>query len=194
MILTAEFFARPTLEVAPELLGATLFVTTKEGQCAGRIVEVEAYLGSEDQASHAARGPTPRSSVMFGPPGQTYVYLIYGMHHCLNFVTEPDGKPGAILIRALEPVLGLELMGQRRGTKKADDFCNGPGKLCRALGIDLSWNNLPLGATETSGDMEIFLKGSDKFVAHECSTRIGISIGQELPFRFFDPNSKCLST
>ena len=191
MNLTAEFFARPTLEVAPELLGATLFVKSKEGTCSGRIVELEAYLGSEDQASHAARGPTPRSSVMFGPAGQTYVYLIYGMYHCLNFVTETEGKPGAILIRALEPVLGLEFMEQRRGTKKTNDFCNGPGKLCKALGIDLGWNNLALGP---SGNKVISLQSPDKMVKCERSSRIGISTAQELPFRYFDPNSKCLST
>jgi len=190
MMLTAEFFARPTLEVAPDLLGATLFVETDEGTCSGRIVEVEAYLGEDDAASHAARGPTPRSAVMFGPPGQTYVYFIYGMHHCLNFVTEMEGTPGAVLIRALEPVSGLELMAQRRGTEREVDLCNGPGKLCQALGLDLGWNDLSLGG---QGNTQILLKASKELVKYERSPRLGIKVAADLPYRFFDVGSSFLS-
>ena len=190
MMLTTGFFARPTLEVAPDLLGATLFVETERGTCSGRIVEVEAYLGAEDQASHAARGPTSRSAVMFGPPGRTYVYLIYGVHHCLNFVTELKGTPGAVLIRALEPVTGLELMAQRRGTERRVDLCNGPGKLCQALGLDLGWNDLPLGG---QGINKIQLKAPIELVQYDRSLRIGIKAATDLPYRFFDPDSGFLS-
>lgn len=181
MMLTAEFFARPTLEVAPELLGATLFVETKQGACSGRILEVEAYLGSDDLASHAAGGRTPRSSVMFGPPGRTYVYFIYGMHHCLNFVTEPDGIPGAILIRALMPMTGKDLMMERRGTSKEMNLCNGPGKLCHALAIDRSWNNQSLAENQFP---KIHLHAPDSKVAFTSSPRIGLSKARDLPYRF----------
>jgi DNA-3-methyladenine glycosylase len=181
MMLTAEFFARPTLQVAPELLGATLFVETDEGQCSGRIVEVEAYLGSEDAASHAAGGVTPRSSVMFGAPGRTYVYLIYGMHHCLNFVTESEGTPGAILIRGLEPLTGLDLMMARRGVSVEKDLCNGPGKLCRALAIDRTWNDLPLTG---QSPQKIYLNSSEKVFKYIQSPRIGIREAMDLPYRF----------
>ncbi len=190
MILTAEFFARPTLEVAPDLLGATLFVETPEGTCGGRIVEVEAYLGAEDRASHAARGPTPRSKIMFGAPGHAYVYLIYGMHHCLNFVTEPKGIPGAVLIRALEPVQGMDLMVQRRGGGNRVDLCNGPGKLCRALAVDLGINGLVLNG---EGEKKIVLEAASESVQCGRSSRIGIKVSRDLPYRFFDPGSFCVS-
>lgn len=181
MTLTADFFERPTLEVAPELLGATLFVQTDEGKCSGRIVEVEAYLGAEDLASHAAGGPTPRSAVMFGPPGRTYVYFIYGMHHCLNFVTEADGSPGAILIRSLEPVEGLDLMMARRKTKDEANLCNGPGKLCQALGIDRSWSGLQLGAELPR---TIHLMAPAAPIEFIQTPRIGIRKAMDLLYRF----------
>lgn len=181
MMLTAEFFSRPTLEVAPELLGVTLFVETEQGVCTGSIVEVEAYLGSDDLASHAAGGPTPRSSVMFGPPGRTYVYFIYGMHHCLNFVTEPDGIPGAILIRSLKPLTGQDLMMTRRGKSAVANLCNGPGKLCQALAIDRTWNNLSL---EESQCPKIHLHAPETKVAFTCLPRIGIGKAKDLPYRF----------
>jgi DNA-3-methyladenine glycosylase len=181
MMLTAEFFDRPTLEVAPELLGATLFVGSKEGMCSGRIIEVEAYLGSRDLASHAAGGPTPRSSVMFGPPGRTYIYLIYGIHHCLNFITEPKGTPGAVLIRALDPLTGLDLMTTRRKTLKTNQLCNGPGKLCQALGLDLSWNNLPL---TNNPPKNIYLTSPPTKPHFHQTPRIGINKSKNLPYRF----------
>ena len=118
-VLAPEFFARTTLEVAPRLIGATLHVEAADGACSGRIVEVEAYLGQDDPASHAGRGRTPRSGIMFGAPGVAYVYLIYGMHHCLNFVTEVEGQAGAVLVRAVEPLTGRDLMAARRGLDPA---------------------------------------------------------------------------
>ena len=110
MILTRSFYRRPTVEVARDLLGKILV----HGETAGRIVETEAYLGGDDLASHSARGVTARTRVIFGPPGHAYVYFIYGMYECLNLVAEPAGKPGCVLIRAVEPVTGIEAMQRRR--------------------------------------------------------------------------------
>jgi DNA-3-methyladenine glycosylase len=130
--LPRSFYARPTVEVARELLGCWLVHELPEGRREGRIVETEAYVGPEDRASHASRGRTARTEIMFGPPGYAYVYLIYGMHHCLNVVTEAVGYPAAVLIRALEPGAGVSLP------------TNGPGRLCRALGIDRRHNGRDL--------------------------------------------------
>lgn len=123
--LPRRFYGRDTVTVARELLGK-LLVRRIDGQVrVGRIVEVEAYLGPGDMAAHTARGPTPRTRAMFGPPGHVYVYLVYGMHHCMNVVTEPEGVGTAVLLRALEPMAGIEL------------DTRGPGRLCKAMGIDL---------------------------------------------------------
>jgi DNA-3-methyladenine glycosylase len=113
--LGQDFFARDTLVVARELLGRRLVRVFKEQRLSGRIVEVEAYIGEKDQASHASCGPTERNAPMYGPPGHAYVYLIYGMHHCFNVVTEREGYPAAVLVRALEPLEGIEEMRERRG-------------------------------------------------------------------------------
>lgn len=129
MILPRAYFERPTLRVARSLLGKYLVRENEEGKIAGKIVEVEAYVGPEDRASHASRGRTPRTDVMFGPPGVAYVYLIYGLHHCLNVVTEREGFPAAVLIRAIELDTGL---------------VDGPGRVCRVLQIDRSLNRLDL--------------------------------------------------
>ncbi|PID81098.1 3-methyladenine DNA glycosylase [bacterium DOLJORAL78_65_58] len=182
--MPASFFARPTLEVAPELLGAILCVEHEGWACSGRIVEVEAYLGQDDPASHAAGGPTPRSEVMFGPPGRAYVYLIYGMHHCLNFVTEEDGRAGAVLIRALTPLTGRDLIRQRRGNVPRRHLCDGPGKLCQALGIDRAWNGVPL---DGSGERRLYLEAGPVSPVIERTPRIGISKGVERLYRFLLP-------
>jgi DNA-3-methyladenine glycosylase len=130
-VLGPDFFARDTLEVAGDLMGKVL-VREVDGQVRwGRLVEVEAYRGPDDRAAHSWRGLTPRTRVMYGPPGHAYVYFIYGMHNCLNFVTRPEGYPEAILVRALEPGPGV-------------GRCSGPGLVCRELGIDRSLNGRPL--------------------------------------------------
>jgi DNA-3-methyladenine glycosylase len=134
--LPREFYARNTVAVARELLGARLVLRRGARECTGRIVEVEAYLGAHDLASHSSKGLTPRTRVMFGPPGHAYVYLIYGMHHCLNVVTEPAGHGAAVLLRALEPLQNITAP------------TNGPGRLCRALQIDRQFNGWDLLSDE----------------------------------------------
>jgi DNA-3-methyladenine glycosylase len=141
-ILGVEFFARPTLTVARELLGQQLVCQLDGQRLSGLIVETEAYIGQEDSACHCHKGRTPRTEVMFGPPARTYIYLIYGMYHMLNLVTEPEGFPAAVLIRAVEPLEGVAAMRSRRpGVSKTINLTNGPGKLCRAFGIDVSLHN-----------------------------------------------------
>ena len=148
-LLPRAFFARSALDVAPDLLGK-LLVREWQGQLlSGRIVEVEAYLGAEDAASHAFRGPTPRNRSMFGPPGHAYVYLIYGMHHCLNVVTGPEREAQAVLIRAIQPVEGLAAMRMMRGRATLRNLTNGPGKLCQALSINRELDGHDLCAGQT---------------------------------------------
>jgi DNA-3-methyladenine glycosylase len=173
-LLDSAFFRRHTVEVARELLGKVLVVRSTRGAFARavRIVETEAYRAG-DPASHSARGITPRCAVMFGPPGVSYVYLIYGMYSMLNFVTEPEGDPGAVLVRAVEP-LGLEGLG------KAKSLTNGPGKLTRHLGITLRDDGLLLQGPR-------LWVGDDGFEAGNvlCSSRVGISAAKDRPWRFF---------
>ena len=179
--LPHEFYARPTLAVARELLGCWLVHELPDGRREGRIVETEAYVGPDDLASHASRGRTARTEVMFGPPGHAYVYLIYGMHHCLNVVTEAVGFPAAVLLRALEPGLGLTLAA------------NGPGRLCRALGIDRRHNGQDLVA----GPLWIGRRGhppsEERIVA---VPRVGVDYAgtwAERPWRFFLADSPAVS-
>ena len=174
-ILPRSFYARSTVEVARGLLGKMLV----HGPTAGIIVETEAYLGGEDLAAHSARGLTGRTRVIFGPPGHAYVYLIYGMYECLNLVAEQDGRPGCVLIRALEPVNGVDLMRARRGgTRKMEQLANGPGKLTRALGITRAHN----GADVTRGALVVRDAAWDGEI--EVTRRIGITRSAELPLRF----------
>ncbi|WP_297579511.1 DNA-3-methyladenine glycosylase [Devosia sp.] len=177
--LSQDFFDRPAVAVAPGLIGATL---THEG-VGGLIVEVEAY-DETDPASHSFRGPTPRNRAMFGPPGHAYVYKIYGIHYCLNFVCRPGS---AVLIRALEPMHGLEQMRARRGIVGDRQLCSGPGKLAQALAIDLDQNGLPLDAPPFSVTAGI---GNPDVAA---GPRMGITKGVETPWRFVLRGSRFLS-
>ena len=142
--LPRAFYEQPTIDVAKQLLGKYLVRRHPEGVTVGRIVETEAYVGPQDLACHAAKGRTMRTEVMFGPAGHAYVYFIYGFYHMLNVVTERQNYPAAVLIRAVEPVMGLELMKTRRQLEKLRDLASGPGKLCQAFGIDRSLNGADL--------------------------------------------------
>ena len=153
-----------------------------------KIVEVEAYIGQSDPACHAARGMTPRNRVMFGPGGFSYIYFIYGMYNCLNFVTEPKGKPAALLLRAAEPCEGLELMRQNSPRKKDMDLLSGPGKFCRSFGLTRKQNGLDL-----TGDT-LWIEDRHETPPNIVQTkRIGINSGTELPWRFYDTDSQAVS-
>jgi len=174
--------------VARDLLGKILVVRAKTGETAGRIVEVEAYSGG-DPASHSARGETPRSAPMFGPPGRAYVYFIYGMYEMLNFVTESEGRAGAVLIRAVEPVAGIDLMRKRRRSAKGNhSLTNGPGRLTRAMAIRMSDNRAPL-----QGPRILVLDDGARPASVCASPRVGIREGAGKMWRYFDPDSPFVS-
>lgn len=181
--LPRSFYLRPTLRVARDLPGRYLIRRVPGGYLIGKIVEVEAYLGSRDPASHAFRGRTKRNEVMFGPGGHLYVYFTYGMHYCCNIVTESPGTGCAVLIRAVEPVEGIATFHKRRKLSNPGDdrlLTNGPAKLCEAFGIARAENG-----TDLTGD-EIFLTTGnpikrDKIIA---TRRIGISEGKNFKWRF----------
>jgi DNA-3-methyladenine glycosylase len=184
--LPAAFYARPTLEVARDLLGKVLVHRTRAGTASGMIVEVEAYIGEDDPACHAAPGPTASNAPLYGPPGRAYVYLNYGMHYLVNAVTEPEGSPAAVLIRALAPIDGVDLMRRRRarGTGRAasalaaHELCCGPGNLTRALGIDLRQNRLDLTGTVLFVEDRGLDPGPVRW-----SPRVGIRVGVEHEWR-----------
>lgn len=178
--LSFDFFKADTITVARKLLGKILVHENDEGCVAGRIVETEAYLFRGDPACHAARGKTQRNEAMFGPPGTAYVYLIYGVHHCFNVVTSEPGIGEAVLVRALEPLLGIDLMKKRRGTSQAEILTNGPGRLCQAMAIDTGHN----GTSLLHGDLYL---AEDEMEPLEIvtTTRVGITKGADLPLRFY---------
>jgi DNA-3-methyladenine glycosylase len=198
--ITQDFYRQPTLEAAQQVLGLALVSVSPEGFTAGIIVETEGYLGHDDPACHAYRGLTKRNEVMWGEPGHAYVYFTYGNHWMVNLVTEEKGYPAAVLIRAVEPVAGLELMRERRNlhllkssTRHPDRLLtNGPGKLCQALGISGTLNGS-------------WLEGEQLFLASlppnlqlppfntVQTTRIGISQGQELPWRYYVAQNRYVS-
>lgn len=178
-----EFYDRPTLTVAADLLGKVLVHNRRGVRTSGVIVEVEAYIGESDPACHAAPGPTPRNAPLYGAPGHAYVYLNYGMHYLVNVVTEAHGSPAAILLRALEPLEGLDVMRRRRrredGVAVADhDLCRGPGNLTKAMGITLAENRVDL-----LGD-RLFIEDRKIAVGPiRWGPRIGIRVGTERPWR-----------
>ncbi len=185
-ILPASFYEREPERVARDVLGKILV----HGRTAGRIVEVEAYLGLEDLAAHASRGLTNRTRVLFGPPGHAYVYLIYGVYECLNLVTEPEGKPGCVLIRALEPLSGLERMRKRRpAARKVEDLCSGPGKLTLAMDITRRLNGAPV----TNGDLTVRAPAARQPFDVAVSPRIGITHSADWPLRFYVAGNRFVS-
>jgi len=181
MILSQNFYQGSTRKVAKALLGQILVHETPEGISAGRIVEVEAYLPKNDPGCHAARGKTRRNAVMFGPPGYAYIYFCYGNHFMFNVVTEKEGVPGAVLIRGLEPVKGLDLIVRRRGKFKADEtgLTNGPGKLVQALGILREHNQKPVFKKP------LYLIEGVRKEKIGTTTRIGLTDGADLLLRFY---------
>jgi DNA-3-methyladenine glycosylase len=180
--LARDFFARSVHEVAPDLIGVTLLF----GGVGGVIVEVEAY-DQEDPASHGYRGPTPRTTSMFGPPGHAYVYRSYGIHWCLNLVCDVEGRPEAALVRALEPTQGLEAMRTRRGVESARALCSGPGKLCQALGIAREHDGLPLDRPP----FELLPRTHTPAIV--TGPRIGITRATELSWRYLQKDSPFVS-
>jgi DNA-3-methyladenine glycosylase len=185
-VLRRHFYERPTIEVARELLGQILV----HGETAGIIVETEAYLGGDDLASHSAAGLTNRTKPIFGPPGHAYVYFIYGMYECLNLVAEKEGVPGCVLIRAIEPVAGIELMQKRRpAAKKIEDLASGPGKLTLAMGITRELN----GKDVTRGPLCVREPIGRKHMDILVTPRIGITKSPERPLRFTVKGSRFVS-
>jgi len=188
-VLARSFYARPTLEVARELLGHVLVCRTPDGLASGVIVEAEAYVGQDDPACHAAPGPTPRNEPLYGPPGRAYVYFNYGMHYLVNAVTERAGYPAAVLIRALDPIDGVSLMQDRRGRRRdgaargLHDLCRGPGNLTRAMGIGPELNRADLTKAErTFAGLWIEDRGlaAGRIV---WTPRIGIRVGTDRSWR-----------
>ena len=184
MKLGRSFYARKTDLVAKELLGCFLVRKNKSKKMIGKIVETEAYFGQNDPASHACRGITPRNKIMFGPAGFAYIYLIYGNYYCLNFVTENNKKAGAVLIRALEPVEGIDEMFKNRqrrnkNVKKTEELCSGPGKLTQALNITKKQNG-----TDLTEELLYVVSGEkpDKIIK---DGRVGIKEVGELDLRFY---------
>lgn len=173
------------MEVARALLGKILV----HGETSARIVETEAYLGLADPAAHAFRGPTPRTQVIFGAPGHAYVYLSYGIHDCLNIVAEPEGSPGCVLIRAVEPLSGIATMRRRRTVERIEDLANGPGKLTRALGITLRHN----GADVTRGPLTVHAPRREEAFEIAASPRVGITRNADPPLRFYIRGNRFVS-
>ena len=185
-VLDRDFYARPAVEVARDCLGKILI----HGNTAGRIVETEAYLGVEDRAAHAWRGMTDRTRVIFGPPGHAYVYFIYGMYECLNFVAEPEGQAGCILIRALEPMVGIAAMRRRRpAAKRLEDLTSGPGKLTLALGITRKQN----GADLTKSALQVRGLRDEPAIEVAVTPRVGITHCADWPLRFIIAGNRFVS-
>jgi DNA-3-methyladenine glycosylase len=197
-LLDRKFFEAPPERVAPRLLGKILVCRSSAGLTAGRIVEVEAYLGphqaTPDPAAHSHRGPTPRNEVLFGPPGHAYVYFIYGRYYCMNFSCERAGLGGGILLRAVEPVAGIEQMARRRGLPQDAapcDLTGGPGRLCEAMGITRPLHN-GVDLADPKSPLQVREDGF-RVTRVLVTRRIGIRHAAELPLRFALPGKECVS-
>jgi DNA-3-methyladenine glycosylase len=188
--LPRSFFARPSTEVAPDLLGRILVRVLPDGRrLAARLVEVEAY-GPDDPASHAYRGPTPRNLVMFGPPGHLYVYFTYGMHFCSNVVTGSDGIGSAVLLRAAQPLEGLDAMAEHRGLETPTLLCSGPGRLTQAMAIARSENGIDLVR-----DGVLHLRTGEPVARRlvERTSRVGVNVGADRRWRFYERGNAFVS-
>jgi DNA-3-methyladenine glycosylase len=185
------FYQQPTLDVARQLLGKYLVRKHQDGATVGRVVETEAYIGPDDKACHASRGRTPRTQIMFGRAGHAYIYLIYGFHHMLNIVTEAVDVPAAVLIRAVEPLEGIDLMEARRSTKERRNLASGPGKLCQAFAIDRTLNG-----DDLCGDVLYLESLGDPAPNFITTPRIGVDYAGEWmhkPWRFLIPDNAFVS-
>ncbi|MEE9441684.1 MAG: DNA-3-methyladenine glycosylase [candidate division Zixibacteria bacterium] len=185
--LSRSFYNRPTLTVARELLRKTIVYHHPDGIIAGDIVEVEAYIGQDDPACHAAVGKTERNSVMFGPGGFSYIYFIYGMYHCFNIVTEEKNNPAAVLVRGVEPVNGIEIL-KNSSPENCQKCTNGPGKFCRAFGLTREQNGFDL-----TGEKLYIIDRGKHVINMKSSPRIGIKNGRGKLWRFFDGDSEFVS-
>jgi DNA-3-methyladenine glycosylase len=186
--LGRSFYERYTPTVARALLGNRLVRVVGGKKLSGIIVEAEAYRGRRDPASHAYRGKTPRNTVMFGPPGHSYVYFTYGFHHMLNFTTETKGTPGAVLIRAIEPVDGTEAMMKNRGVSDLRRLASGPGNLTKALGIDRALNGEDLTKSK-----RLYVEEGRLPSSVGVSTRVGVGEGWSYRWRFFEEGNPFVS-
>jgi DNA-3-methyladenine glycosylase len=193
-ILPRDFYDRDPPLVGPDLLGKILVRREGRKLLTGRIVEVEAYLGAEDPAAHAANGKTPRNAVLFGPPGYAYVYFIYGNHYCLNVSCLPDGTPGGILFRAVEPIDGTKVMFKLRGIDESSDLrrlTRGPGRLAAAFGITRERDN---GKDLTSSRSDLYIADNGAAPPELLITkRIGIKKAADMPLRYIVPGNRFVS-
>ena len=181
-----SFFRQDTVELARKLLGCLLVHRTPDGVAGGMIVETEAYIGAIDKACHAYRNRSERTEIMYHDGGYAYVYFIYGMHHCFNVVTGPEGEGNAVLIRALEPVIGLELMQRRRNTKTLQNLCSGPGKVCLAL--DITKNEYGLDLCNADSPLHLIQYRHIPDAKIVASPRINVAYAEEAaawPWRFY---------
>jgi DNA-3-methyladenine glycosylase len=186
--LARDFYVRPTLKVAQDLIGKYLVFETGGRLLSSRLVEVEAYIGESDPACHAAVGKTERNKVMYGVGGFSYIYFIYGMYNCLNVVTESEGFPAAVLIRGAEPDDGVDIMKGHYSNTGSNKLTNGPGKICKAFGLTREHNGIDL----VSGALYLEDRGY-KPSKIERSSRIGIKKGADKKWRFFEPSSEYVS-
>jgi len=184
-----DFFNRETSLVAKDLLGKIMEIHIDDTTLSGKIVETEAYLGFNDPGSHSFRGKTKRNAVMFGPPGVSYIYQIYGIYFCYNVTTDHEDIPAAVLIRALEPLTGINIMNKNREKNELKDLCSGPGKLAQAMGITKSLN----GTSAIDGPIKFYTEDRIKPFQIVETTRVGLNQGADLKLRYYIKNNPFIS-